>query len=88
MYRKTKNTDIAYNDMFLFNFELKLWESVEQFGFKPEARWNGGLTYDSEGNKLYIFGGSNLKGYCKNDLYCFEMNQDKIKTWMEKIKHA
>lgn len=88
MYRKGKNSDIAFNDMFLFNFELMQWESIEQFGFRPEGRWNSGMTYDQEGSKIYIFGGSNLKGYCKNDLYCFEMNKEKVGALTEKVKNA
>ena len=47
-------------------------------GFIPEGRWNASIEYDKIGNRIYIFGGSNLKGYCNNDLYSFEMSSSKI----------
>jgi hypothetical protein len=59
--------------MVLYNFALKQWEGLEQFGFRPEPRWNASLAYDDQHEKLIMFGGSNLKGFLSNDIYIFEM---------------
>ena len=71
-------TDMCLNDIILFNIRIRQWETLEQFGFNPEARWSAGLAYDPVEEKLLLFGGSNAKGFCANNMMILEMKPEKI----------
>ena len=62
------------NDIVLFNFENYEWAAVTQMGFIPDKRWNAALAYSEDTQQLFIFGGSNYRGACRNEVFCCEMN--------------
>ena len=80
-----KRADITLGDIYLFNFRLKQWQVLEQYGFRPDARWNSAIAYDEEQDRLLIFGGSNLQGYCANSLHIFEMKNERVDLLFKKV---
>jgi hypothetical protein len=78
LFKASGGKDISLNDYVLFNIKAMQWESIEQYGFRPDGRWNASISYDQNDDKLFIFGGSNLKGYFRNDIYSFEMKSERM----------
>jgi len=77
------------NDICLFNFETFEWTTVAQMGFCPPiGRWSATLTYSEETQQLFIFGGSSHKGGCKNDIYCCELNPNRIREKETEFRKA
>eukprot|EP00347_Sterkiella_histriomuscorum_P003927 403362402 len=82
------SNSIAINDIVLYNLNTKCWENFDQFGFKPEPRWNTSIVYDELQDKLILFGGSNLQGFCTNHLYILEMKQDTIDILCQRVNQC
>jgi hypothetical protein len=57
-------------------------------GFRPESRWNACIDYDADENRIFLFGGSNLKGYCRNDLFVCEMRLERIDLLSLRVRNA
>ncbi|CDW74723.1 kelch motif family protein [Stylonychia lemnae] len=74
------NNNVAVDDIALFNTKTKCWDSFGQYGFKPDSRWNTSIAYDEQKNRLILFSGSNLKGFCTNDIYYLEMQPNIVQT--------
>ena len=46
-FNKTTCVDVSLSDIIIFNFKLRLWENVDQYGFKPiDGRWNSSIAYN------------------------------------------
>eukprot|EP00347_Sterkiella_histriomuscorum_P022130 403331578 len=73
IFAKTQN--VAMNDICLFNVNLKEWQPLAMYGQMPCSRWSHVLTMNgnSRGDGFIVFGGVNLKNYCKSRLYQFEI---------------
>ncbi len=91
-YESDKTGDImektCLNDICLFSFETFEWTTVAQMGFCPVGRWNASMTYSEETQQLFIFGGSSHKGGCKNDIYCFELNPNRVREKEAEFRKA
>lgn len=62
------NGNKLYNDLWVFNPEKILWESINFIGSIPSGRY--GFAYGSQGDAIVIWGGTDFLGL-RNDLYIF-----------------
>ena len=75
---------ISLNDIHILNLETMCWNnvSVSRYrNYKPDGRYgHSAAVLDS---KLIIFGGLNMKTYCKSQIAMLELNQDYAKEFMK-----
>ena len=69
----------------LLNLTTREWIAVSQRGWRPEPRWASAIAYYEPMQQLYIFGGTGASGSCRNDVYCCELNPDRVKYQVSKL---
>lgn len=65
------NETIYYNDLFSYDGSKMKWENLQTSGDIPSGR--GGHSSVIIGNKLWIYGGRDIKG-CLSDLYSLDLD--------------
>lgn len=77
IFQRTQN--VALNDICLFNVHRLEWVALAMYGPMPCSRWShclalnrGTGTSGSGVDGFLIFGGVNLKNYCKSKVYQFQ----------------
>ena len=67
--------NVALNDINLLNTVTMNWMQIATYGKHPCSRWSHIMVpYKSESfNGFLIFGGINLRNYCKSNVHCFNV---------------
>eukprot|EP01133_Synstelium_polycarpum_P004287 gene4287-5006_t len=65
-----------YDDVMLYDINSNTWQTKMTSGTPPCARYAHTATLVNNQTHIYVFGGSDDKMLCVNDLYCLD-----IKTW-------
>ncbi|CDW80498.1 kelch motif family protein [Stylonychia lemnae] len=71
IFAETQN--VALNDICMFNVVTNEWTALAIYGQIPTSRWSHGFTKLDDNGKFILFGGVNLKSYCKSRLYQVEI---------------
>jgi hypothetical protein len=76
IYAKTQN--VALNDICMYNVNRNEWIAIAMYGQMPCSRWSHCFTLNRGGcsggiDGFLIFGGVNLKNYCKSRIYQFQI---------------
>lgn len=72
IYARTQN--VALNDICLLNLHRLEWITLAMYGPMPCSRWSHCFTLNRGGDTadgFLIFGGVNLRNYCKSRIYQF-----------------
>ena len=73
--------NVALNDVCIYNCNLETWEPLAMFGQLPCSRWSHSMLALNGSQSAYegviIFGGVNLKSYCKSKFYQFTLGSKK-----------
>ncbi|KAJ3432102.1 protein tag-52-related [Anaeramoeba flamelloides] len=78
-----ENNDKIFGDLYFLDIKNLIWKNIStQNKNKPSARY--GHSSSLYKNQIWIFGGQNKKGKCLNDLYCLDLQTNKL-IW-KKIK--
>lgn len=77
--RNNEHSDpcLCFNDIHVLNIDQLLWSSIKSYGVLPNPR--SLHTADFIDCSLFIFGGSNSKGYANSDLYIIEFDQGVVR---------
>lgn len=69
IYAQTKN--VALNDICMYNVNTNEWVAIAMYSHMPCSRWSHTITTNSTyaEDGILIFGGVNLKNYCKSKVY-------------------
>eukprot|EP00347_Sterkiella_histriomuscorum_P014797 403359488 len=71
IFKQTQN--VALNDLCMFSINTQEWITVANYGQLPVSRWGASIIQSDEQNgKIIMFGGINLKSYCKARIYQLE----------------
>ena len=66
---------VALNDICIFNINQRTWEQLALFGQLPLSRWKHSMVAMnndmSESDGFMIFGGANLRCYCRSKIFTF-----------------
>lgn len=76
VYNEIRNSSL--DDIMLFNLATRVWTAVSQRGWRPEARWSAAIAYHEQTKQLFIFGGTGTSGSCRNDVYCCELDPNRV----------
>ena len=76
IYDQASNSNL--DDIMIFNLVSHEWSTVAQRGWRPEARWSAGIAYHESMQQLFVFGGSGAKGSCRAEVYCCDLNLDRV----------
>lgn len=76
LYSRTSN--VALNDICMLNVNKLEWITIAMYGQMPCSRWSHCFTANRGGSSgatdgFLVFGGVNLKNYCKSSLYQFQI---------------
>ena len=77
IYPQTSN--IALNDICIYNINKNTWEALALFGQMPCSRWSHfisqvrGDTLEAQDGFL-MFGGANLQSYCRSIMWNFSLH--------------
>ena len=73
------------NDICIYNINKKEWQVLAMYGQMPCSRWSHILTMNGagRGDGFLVFGGVNLKSYCKSRIYQFQI----WNSWYKQKKH-
>lgn len=87
IYDSTGN--VALNDICVYNCNLMAWEPLAMFNQMPCSRWSHTMiplsSTQSYHEGFILFGGVNLKAYCKSKFYTFTFSHKKV---VEEVKQA
>ena len=79
IYDSTGN--VALNDICVYNCNLMAWEPLAMFNQMPCSRWSHTMipltSTQSYHEGFIVFGGVNLKAYCKSKFYTFTFSHKK-----------
>lgn len=90
IFKQTQN--VALNDICVFNINKHQWEALAVFGQMPCSRWSHFMTKvngdtDSAADGILIFGGVNIKSYCRSILWNFSLHEKEESQSPKKISH-
>ncbi|KAJ6232131.1 faciogenital dysplasia protein [Anaeramoeba flamelloides] len=72
-----ENNDKIFGDLYFLDLKNLIWKNIStQNKNKPSARY--GHSSSLYKNQIWIFGGQNKKGKCLNDLYCLDLQTNKL----------
>ena len=85
IYAQTHN--VALNDVCIFNINKSEWQTLAMYGQIPCSRWSHICTLNRGGSNsiadgFLIFGGVNLKNYCRSRIYQFQI----LNSWYKPAK--
>ena len=79
IYGSTGN--VALNDICVFNCNQSTWEPLAMFGQMPCSRWSHTMVAMSNTQSYHegflVFGGVNLRTYCKSNFFTFSFSHKK-----------
>ena len=81
----TTTENKALGDIVLFDTLQCQWESLRQFGFKPDPRWSSCLAYDSPNERLVLFGGRTPSGFCSCQAFTLDLRPAKVQALKDKL---
>lgn len=80
-------TNSTLDDIMLFNLATREWSAVAQRGWRPEARWSSAICYNESSQQLFIFGGSGANGSCRAEVFCCDLNLDRVNFCLSELQN-